>query len=144
MYFEIQPQPKQMETLPNEMLASILNNIEIGELIYLRRVNKRWQGVIEAMSNPKRSLQLKIHIDSDCSFDYFWLNGKDFMSFQLKLGKDEEKFLNSKEITLSAEFCALLPKLFPNLEALVIGMYGLAMNLNRPLRKLPRFEKMVF
>ena len=106
------------------MLSQILSNIEIADLVPLRAVNTRWQGVIK--SYLKKSLILS-NTESNIWFANLWVESDNFdQYYELKSAK-EQKF------TLSLDFCTLLHQLFSNLEELSIQIldYGFTMNVNR-------------
>ena len=110
-----------MEHLPNEILSIILKKIDIAELILLRRVNKRWQAVIESLPNSKRSLFLtNWNCQVYCGIESLWLDKKDFMLFKLDRGQIALNM--EQQFNLSADFCALIHRMLPNLEVLVIDI----------------------
>src|SRR5699024_9271946 len=117
--------PKQMDHLPNEILSKILTNISIQELIQLRAVSTRWQLVIEAFCQQKRSLilfRVKEEEEDNSVFNYdcpglksLWLNSNHFVQLHLS-----NRFITDD--SLISSFCNLLKRLFPNLDQLALDL----------------------
>lgn len=102
------PSPIQLSDLPNELLSIILANIDILKLILLRGVNTRWQAVIEALCQLKRSLFLTTSVYT--ALESLWLCPEGFEAIRL---------INDR-IAASPEFCAFIHRLFPNVQNLAI------------------------
>ena len=123
-----------MDHLPNEMLGAILGKIiTFNQLINLRLVNKRWQVLIEALLSSYLKFKLKFiktgtFLFTNKDFDETAINiaslicpdQSHFVIFKLNYAR--QRALGLKKVTLSADFCALLQRLLPPLESLVIDI----------------------
>ena len=97
----------QLSHLPPELLALILENIDIIELIHLRLVNSQWQAVIESLFHLKRSLLLRRDLHSDFNHTSLWLEPKEFTVINIsKKALQHTRFTLSS--TASSRICNIL------------------------------------